>query len=292
MCGCLFILGTNYQNNLMLLLCTFLLALMLLNLFISYKNLTGMQIKSDTVKPVYAKNHAALTLHITDDRGEKMHGTSSTRFAGRLQFCWMGEDSTTQMDLDTGQFSTSLPIYFPKRGMHQLSRVTCYSVYPLGLFKCWTHLDFNRTACVYPAPRQCPVQFESSYDETGQAATLRDGQDDFYALSPYREGETLNRVAWKHVARTGTWVTKAFSQPVAQSGMLTLPQTITELEAELEKLAYQVIKLSERGQRFGLSLPGTIIAQNSGDKHMEQCLHALAAFPHLKENVHGEITES
>lgn len=275
MCACLFVLGTNYQNNLMLLLCYFLVALMLLNLFTSYLNFARLSFKTDAVIPVYAGHQAVLLLH--------WHHSEQVP-NGLLHAHWFDRQEHISHDFDITTDPVRLPWLAAQRGEFRLPRVTCYSEYPLGLYRCWTHLDFAQTVLVYPAPLPCAVHLQRIEDDDGEGAMEQAGHDDFYALKPFVEGEPLHRVAWKNVAKGQQWVSKTFSQPQSASGYLVLPDHTNDVETELSKLCFQINKLSEQKLHFGLKVGSQVIAPDSGDAHKHRCLALLARYPARQEH--------
>ena len=60
---CLFLLGTNYQNNLMVLLSYILLSIMLLTLFYTHQNFARLAVKSMPLAPFHC--HQSGTFHLT-----------------------------------------------------------------------------------------------------------------------------------------------------------------------------------------------------------------------------------
>ena len=69
LCVLLFLLGTNYQNNLMLLLCYFLLAIFLVNLLASYINFARIDLQIGKCSEVFV--------------GDNLHGGRED-----LKICW------------------------------------------------------------------------------------------------------------------------------------------------------------------------------------------------------------
>ncbi len=274
MCVCLFLLGTNYQNNLMLFLCYFLIALMLVNLFFSYQNFASLRIVADDTRPVFAGQPATLVLELMSQSPDKPVAK------GLIHAQWLSDPTQVSADLDDDQHQLRLPFFTESRGITPLPRVTLHSNYPLGLFRCWSHLDFKQTLVVYPALIAAPIHLESVSGE-GDNQTEQPGYDDFYALREYEPGEPLHRVAWKHVAKGSDWVSKAFSQQQSESGYLQLPVT-GNLETALSQLAYQVDSLSDKAVQFGLRLPNQKVLPASGPEHRHACLTLLAAYPSVQ----------
>ncbi|NVK55455.1 MAG: DUF58 domain-containing protein [Alteromonadaceae bacterium] len=271
-CAGIFILGTNYQNNLMLLLCQFLLAMFLLHLFITYRNFTTLSISIKSVQPVFVNEHALLTLQLQTRR-------NSPQFYGglhvRLQDTKLAS-LNRRADLDK---TVKLLLPAPRRGVFRLPRLTIASTYPLGLFRCWTHLDFNQTLTVYPTPIASALQLATMSGQDGDAVSDIPGNDDFDSLRTFKPGDPMNRVAWKQAAKGGELSTKTFTQTQLKSGWLSLDNYPGEpLETALSLLTFQVNKLSASQHEFGLKLNRISIEPGSGESHKHQCLQCLAGY--------------
>lgn len=284
MCLCLFLLGTNYQNNLIILLCHFLLAIFLLTLFLSYLNFSRLTPACRGVKPVFCGENAVLTITLGTPHLASNHRASAQ---GLVNLHWQHEQGDfIEHEMTQDENKLYLPREMHSRGKFMLPRVSIGSDYPLGLYRCWTYLDFDQCVTVYPKPITCPIQLHALHDEDDEGERESDiaGQDDFHSLRTYREGDPLHRVAWKQVAKGGEWMSKTFSAQVATTGWLMLPSsTANELETELGKLCYQVMTLSDRKHKFGLKLGAVEIAPAAGETHRIHCLNALATYsPNLE----------
>lgn len=268
----LFILGTNYQNNLMLLLCYFLLALLLINLFISYLNFAQLSVKLGKLAPSYSGEKAQLPLWF-DQHDNKASGKLLLHF-------WQAKTGI-EVDLDNLNNPVCLEQPAEKRGWLDFPRVTINSYYPLGLFRCWTHLNFNGKCLIYPAPLACHIQLSAI--EGGQSDSHltghTPGQDEFESLKNYQQGEPLNHVAWKQVAKGQGMLSKEFvSQTSALCYLQLTPCQGQALEKTLSQLCYQVRTLSQQGTPFGLKLGEQIVGPSSGEQHQQACLAALALY--------------
>ncbi|MBT0587311.1 DUF58 domain-containing protein [Alteromonas oceanisediminis] len=279
LCVGLFILGTNYQNNIMLLLCYLLVAIFLINLHASYWNFARLDISIDPIASGYAGEQSPLQLRI--------HPTNAKQAAvGKLQIANFNQPQSLSIDLIPQQPGNptqvcQLSVDLPKRGVFQFPRITLSSFYPLGLYRCWTHLDFDREIVVYPTPLPCTLQLHQTGVDNEDASGLTTvvGHDDFAGLTPYVVGDSLNRIAWKQVAKQQNWVSKSFDSHHAVTGWLVLPTVSTEqLETALSKLAFQINQCTREGIQFGLLLGRQRIAPASGDQHRHACLRALAEF--------------
>lgn len=280
LCICLFLLGTNYQNNLILSLCYFLLALLLINLFTSYRNFSRLKISLGKSQNVYAGDHIRCPLWLS-------RNPSSRIFAqGKLHFKFWQQDDEVAAEIDSRQNPIWLNLPAPRRGEIPLPRLTVACYYPLGLYRCWTHLLFNQSAIVYPKPVPCELNLDDSSDGTnadeGHSAAL--GQDDFDGLKSYQQGDPLYHVAWKQVAKGQGMISKAFSSSQASQGWLRLlPCAADDLEHRLGQLCFQVNLLSQQQVAFGLDLGRVQIPPASGHKQQQACLTALARFNWSKD---------
>jgi hypothetical protein len=303
LCVLLFLLGTNYQNNLMLLLCYFLLATFLVNLLASYINFARIDLQIGKCPEVFVDDniHIPLWLNANNDGTSPVNGLLHFKFqtikhksSNKIKTQHL--QPSTLVDADAFSNPINLSQRCQQRGKLTLSRVTVESFYPLGLYRCWTHLPFTHQITVFPKPLPCEIQLHvsehHSANKSGEIANEQSGHDDFSHLKTYQIGEPLNHVAWKQLAKGRGMVSKQFSSIGNQIGWLKLPTefknetlfqlskaSATALEKELGELCYQVIELSRTQRTFGLDLGMQCIAPNSGAGHRLMCLEALAYFP-------------
>lgn len=268
---CLFVLGTNYQNNLLLLLSFFFLALQLLALFASYQNFARLQVQATGVDPVFAGEQAHFQLQLTSPGDQ--------RPCGMLQIAWWGHKEVTQVDLDAAPTRLLLPRPTYRRGCFPLPRVTFSSLYPLGWFRCWTHLDFDQPMTVYPALKPAALALQPATGDAEQQAQGTPGTEDFAGLRNYTPGDPLQRIVWKNVAKGGAAVVKQFDEPDQQAGYLVLNTSHPQREQHISELAFQIVELSRQRQPFGLKAGPQQIAVATGQAHRDRCLHALAMLP-------------
>ncbi len=275
LCLCLFLLGTNYQNNLMLALCFFLVALFLINLFTSYLNFARLKISLGNTQHVYAGDDIRFAIWISQHSGEEntAHGKLQFRF-------WLQKDSI-EVDVDSTQNPIWITLPTRRRGQYSMPRLTVSSYYPLGLYRCWTHLLFDHSTLVYPKPVPCEMALDylSEDNNESESHAITRGHDDFDGLKSYQLGDPLYHVAWKQVAKGQGMVSKQFSSSQSSSGWLRLlPCSADNVEHKLGQLCFMVNQLSQQQVTFGLDLGSVQIAPDSGVHHQEACLAALATF--------------
>ncbi len=276
LCSGLFLLGTNYQNNLMIMLCYFLVSLFLLNLFITYVNFSKLDLQLGKTHNGFVNDSIQIPIWFNQSEHKKQ------RPNGDLQIGFYKHANFLTLDLNDFSNPVYLALPCEARGRLELPRVTICSYYPLGLFRCWTHLKFKTSLLVYPAPISTPISLQNSSENPkghGQREQTM-GYDDFDSLTPYKKGEPLNHVAWKQLAKGQGMISKQFSTQQSNTGWLVLQKTSPEfIEKQLSHLCFQVMELSKNEQRFGLNLGTTQILPATGNEHQKACLEALAIYP-------------
>lgn len=299
LCGLLFILGTNYRNNLMLLLSYFLLAMFLVNLLISYSNFARLKVQIGKVSSVFAGNECPLPLWLGDSNCKNI---SELNCSGKLHFRFWR--SPVQLSIEAEMHSNPVTLHMEtsERGFISLPRITIESFYPIGLFRCWTHIRFGTKVLVYPSPISAELTVNNRVTGEEESLDLESviGHNDFDSLKTYEIGESLNKVAWKLVAKGGDMMTKQFSDSFTSAIWLDLRHYQNEgLEVALSKLTWLVLELTQRHASFGLKLDNLEILPDSGNQHMETCLQTLATYKAAspkghtsKENAQKEQTPS
>lgn len=285
---CLFLLGTNYQNNLMVLLSYILLSVMLLTLFYTHQNFARLAVKSMPLAPFHCHQSGTFYLAVVQQDMSGGKDNLSKQSRGNIVASWFGHKTQYPFILgakDNGnaQHTTQrlpIPITHRTRGVYTLPRLTLACDFPLGLYKCWTHLDFSAEVVVYAKPLKGEVnKVSASNDEseqnTNNTASSAQSSSDFHSLTDYKEGLPLNRVVWKQVAKSGDWVVKEFADPLQLKQLLSVDANV-ETETAISLLTFQVLEQSQQGNHFGLKYQSIDIEPSSGETHTHQCLTALA----------------
>ncbi|WP_286235564.1 DUF58 domain-containing protein [Thalassotalea sediminis] len=267
----LFILGTNYQNNLILFVCYLLSSLFIVVMLHSFQNLLG--IKVSCKGEFYTQVDQALDVSLNISSQHKLYAVSYFFADQQSDFC----------SIVDGDSTLKSKVFYDQRGVHSLARFTLKSEFPLGLFRTWTHIRFPVSVVVYPKPLVCQVADLSpmlSDDDNGQSALPEFDGDDFFALTPYQQGWPLSRVAWKNVAKGQAWQIKQTARTVRHDDLVLrladMPASL--LENKLKQLCYLVLDLTQGQQSFAVELDKRKIATNKGVKHTQQCLHAIATY--------------
>ena len=282
------IASINYQNNLGYAL-TFLLA----NLFVvavlhTYANLAGLTITAVNADEAFAGQRAAFRLRLSTQSRRGHYGLRigwptpaeakrRRRFlAGLFTTPRMVAEEEVDLEVDSPR---DLRLHLPvgKRGWCSPGRLRIESVYPLGLLRCWTWIDLDLRALVYPAPLMTGEPGGEGGEENDGLELGGSGDDEFSGIRDYREGDSPRRVHWKSLARGQALQSKEYAAVVADARWLDWAQFAgLAAERRLSALCHWVLDYHRRELEFGLRLPSGVLAPGKGDRHRAQALRMLA----------------
>ncbi|WP_295800292.1 DUF58 domain-containing protein [uncultured Microbulbifer sp.] len=272
----LWLLGTNYENNLV-----FALAFLLVGLFVvlpvhTFANLSGLRLRLMEAQTAFAGDYAQARIAL-ERTGKRLHE--------RVRIAWPPEEGVT-VDLDdTSERIREITIALPVvcRGRVPAPRIRVESRFPLGLFKCWSWVDLDVTFLVYPQPKSAgPLPIGAAAGEGDQQQVSTAGGDDFAGLKNYQPGDSLRHVAWKQFAGGRDLYTKEYAS--GSDVRLWLDWDLLggrDVETRLSNLCAWVLDAERAQIAYGLRLPGQTIAPGLGSAHRQQVLTQLALFPVL-----------
>jgi len=279
-----FLLGTNYQNNIILLFSYLLASLFISVMLHSFYNFSQLRFFSSAQQQGFSEDTLYFPIQVM---AEKTHFDLNFYFTQALA----GNKNQNIAQCHEGNYEVKLPYQALSRGQHQIGRVTVFSEYSLGMFKSKSLLNFGHTALVYPKPKklvagqyQLSSQSEEANKNTNQTVNLV-GTDDFSELKSFVRGESRARTAWKQLAKGQGHFSKHYQEGQGQLQWLKLAEMPSnDIEEKLAYLSFLVIELSASNETFGLEIYTDIannsknIAPNSGAIHQQDCLTALALY--------------
>lgn len=269
----IFLLGTNYQNNVIVLVSYLMASFFITVMMISFFNFKGIAITG--VEQVSGHAEQDLELSITLASANK-----NKRFDLHLGF---KDQPAVRLDVLNEQSTVKLPYIINTRGQHALTRLKVSSEYAFGLFTTWSWLNFGTQALIYPKPKVVQQKFIKLMEGDAEQQSLvnnKPGIDDFNELATYKTGESLARVAWKQLARGQGKFTKHYHQETGSAQWLNFTDMPSaSLETKLQHLCYLVLLYHQSDIAFGLSLPNKQLKPQKGSQHVKACLSALALFP-------------
>lgn len=264
----LWLLGTNYENNLVLGIAFFLSALFIVAIHHTFFNLSGLTVQYLQSTPAFAGDDAEVVLSLSRQSGAKENIELS--FPN-------GRQSRVDLIADKEK---RVKLFVPAkvRGRYRPGRLVVQSYFPLGLLRCWSWLDLNVEVLVYPRPlagAEVPVGFGDAADGEQRDAQ---GAEDFHGFVRYEQGMPLRHIAWKQYARGQGLYSKDYVSFREKSLWLDWDVLVGAREQRLSQLCYWVLKLAATTQPYGLRLPGLSLPPSTGVEHKLKALRALALF--------------
>ena len=206
------------------------------------------------------------------------------------------QPSTYLLHAAGGMTATVPTEVMPKRrGLHKLSRYQISTSFPFGFIKRAIERSEEDTIIVYPPLAKVDnrvLQMAQSAEKTGSTMRpRRGGQDEFYGVKEFRNGENPRWIYWKRSARTGVMVSKEMTQ-VAPPRLLLLVDTFLRDRSEDEHVRVEraiamagslaavaleqgiSVGMCARGEGDWVALPPT-----RGKRHSRDVLTALARLP-------------
>jgi uncharacterized protein (DUF58 family) len=260
----------NYENNMAYAL-TFLLAMLFVVATLhTYANLSGLTIRALRAKPAFPGQQSEFDLMI--ERGNR-------RGHYALHLGWINSTDALVNLGEEERLQVRLHAAVGERGWYSPGRLLLESTYPLGLLRCWTRIDLDLCALVYPRPLAAPRPAGLAQESPEGAPVPVTGSDDFYGLRDYRRGDSLRHIHWKGLARGQGLQSKQYAACADRSAWLAWEMfPATDTERRLSHLCYWALAFEERNEEYGLRLPGVVIEPGRGDKHRERVLQELALY--------------
>lgn len=267
----IWLLGTNYQNNLILSLAYLQLSLIIIVILHTYSNLAGIQLKYVGYEPNFVGKQLAFKLEII---------SRSKRGCENLVMMWDNQNESIRISLDPGETKRiELCVHADRRGRKRPRRIYIASTYPMGIIRCWTRLRLQAEAWAYPEPKECPLPQMSPSDDPGAGFESPHRGDDFSNLKEFQVGDPLKHIAWKAFAQGRGLYSKEFSDQISQNKEIRWKDFYRgDKELALSHMCYWVLQYAQSNASYSLSLPGVEIEPGEGDYHRKRCLLALAQY--------------
>lgn len=198
----MWLMGTNYENNMVLGLAYFMVALLVISIHHTFFNMSGLQLEYLKSTPCFAGEQGEVELLVSCSEKQEKENIS-------LLYP-QGTEATVNL-LDEKQTRIKLFVDAKRRGWFEPGRVTVSSRFPLGIIRCWSYPNLAARILVYPKPMagiEMPVSGAGSDTE----GNLLDdsGSEDFHGFKRHQDGMSPRHIAWKQYARGQELLSKEY----------------------------------------------------------------------------------
>lgn len=270
------LLGTNYQNNLILGLAFFLASLMLVSVIHAFKNLLGLTFSPAAAQHAALGDLAPFDIRITSAYQADHHGILLA----------LDDGEPIRVDVFAGKTShVRLNLHARHRGWLKLPRIVLKSYFPFGFIRAWAYIDLEHRALIFPRPieSEYPPLGAGQGDEGIYLSAQRG--DEFQGFQNYQPGSPLSQIAWKQFARGAGLHLKDYRALQSEHFWLDWQALqVQDTELALSHLSYWVNHFADNNIEFGLRLPNVTIERGVGDVHRLNTLTALALFGWVRED--------
>ncbi|MGL5002129.1 MAG: DUF58 domain-containing protein, partial [Casimicrobium sp.] len=177
---------------------------------------------------------------------------------------------------------TVYPLVVPakERGIVSLGRILIESRAPYGVIRAWSYANFEWVGLVEPKPEMPYPELPHATGDDDRMSKQNSVAHDPDGLREYVPGDSLKRVAWKQVAKSGEWYTR--TGDAGQRGEVDLHWDATNLsdtEARLSRVAAWVDRARNENAAFSLTLPNGHLPLADSAPHHDEALMMLATYP-------------
>jgi uncharacterized protein (DUF58 family) len=305
--------AVNTGNNLAYLLCSMLLALIIVSGMLSDLTIRGLQVSVTLPDAIYATQPALVTVLFANRKrwlasysvalealDRPLPGKSDRfgrprsrrtlddrlRAAGLMDRRGLGAPRrlayVPRIPAGTERV-VGWEIVLPARGRRRLPRLRAATAFPFGLFvKTGPPLLFDEEVLVYPAVH--PVRpAELGQAASGEAVARRRGRGhDLYNLRAYRAGDEPHLIHWPTSAKSGSLMVRELEEDTTEDTRIVLTGTgrgdWERLERGLSEAASLAVHLLRRGTGVALGGAAGVVPLGRGQGQERRILTALALY--------------
>lgn len=269
----IWLLGTNYQNNLILGLSYLLVSIFVVSILHAFANLAGISIRFVGARPAFAGDPAAFVLELN---------CINKAGCDNLELRWQDGVKSSETRVVTLNHNEPQQVIVRaqsrERGYLRPGRLLVQSRFPLGIIRCWTWVNLDAAALIYPAPISTDEPYAQANGGREEGGASQRGGDDFSGLRDYQAGDPIKHIAWKQYAQDKGLFTKEYEAFFSAEKWLDWDSLNLPQELRLSGLCYWALDYERRQIPYGLRLPGLSLASAIGEHHQQAVLTALAEF--------------
>jgi uncharacterized protein (DUF58 family) len=281
----LLLVGVNYQLSQAYVIAFLLGGLMQVALHATYRNLRGAIIRVGKSPRCIAGE--TLLFPVTISSPERMReGITLERLLPKQKRV-IGNAKKIRIVADR-QAAYPIEVKTTRRGIVSLGRLLVESRAPYGLIRAWSYVHFEWVGLAEPIPETPYPDLPYATGSQAQSQRRTDIAHDPDMLREYVHGDSLKRVAWKQVAKSGEWYTR--TGEAGQRGEVELAwqaTSVSDTEARLSRIAAWIDRARNANAAFSLTMPNGYLALADSAPHHDEALSMLAVFPKPLNEVRG-----
>ena len=279
----LLLVGVNYQLSLAYVVAFLLAGLMQAALLTSYRNLRGLIVASGRSPHCRVGETVAFPITLASPERAREGITLASQNSAKR---W-AHSGPTRLDVDE-RLAAPLSFVAVKRGLLPLTRIIVESRAPYGLVRAWSYVHFEWVALVEPIPETPPPALPKASGAEGANTGRTQVAHDPDSLREFVPGDSLRRVAWKQVAKSGEWYTRTGDTGTRHEIDLSWQMVqLTETEARLSRMAAWLLRAHNENCAYSLSMPNAQLPLADGSQQFADASIVLAVYPLQPEDVRG-----
>ena len=267
----LFGIAIKFDNQAAFMMLFVLISMALIGMIYTHNNVLGISLASLSSKSVFVGERAEFPILVKNK-------SAKTREA-----VWVVSGGFHQVlklkPFEEQKINLQLPTL--QRGYINCDPVNLTSLYPLGIFFCWSKRFLPAKRClVYPQPLDL-ISLPTDSDQAGKQenqSLSQPGNEDFNGMKQYQVGDRIRDIHWPSVSKTNKLVTIEYENLSPSSlnlSWLNLPASLNT-EDKLSQLTFWLIEAEKSGAKYQLEMPNNTISYDSGSTHFHDCLKVLA----------------
>ncbi|MDQ7016015.1 MAG: DUF58 domain-containing protein [Gammaproteobacteria bacterium] len=263
----LLLAASNYGTSLGFLLTFFLTGLSLVSMLHGFRNLLNLEIQIHSANAVFVGEESHFNIEIYNPNSSPhpmitlVHAT---------------QQHTLNLLADQRHRCT-LSITTTRRGYLALGKVHINTLYPLGLFRCWSSIGSRQRVLIYPKPLSHSAPLPHVQDNTQQNNNQKIDEE-YQGVRDYQRGDSARRIDWKALAKGHGTLVKNYQTPQNERLQLHWQLTQGDTERRLSQLCAWILQAERQQKIYSLHLPHSPPLIGRGEQHKQRCLKNLALF--------------
>ncbi len=271
----LFVGAANFGNSLIYALAYWLLSLLILNFLFTYKNVSGLVLRVETLQHAFVDDAVGAVISLCSDGAKSSYSICLSRDDEPAE-------ETRVLDVAAHQRPhVQLSWTAQHRGYQPMARITISSTFPLGLARVWGFAYLKAEPVAFPKPIQS-VRMDFRHADQAHGDIDHDmhkGSTDFYALREFQPGDSYKHIHWPSFTKSDAPLVKTFVDYRGEETWLRWAQFEgLEVEARLCHLSYLLDVMETAQQPYGLDMPNGCLELGVGPAQRESGFMLLALY--------------